>query len=197
MFSYDIKRFYGEKSPTRRNSYIIITMTETSILIMGNFPLQYVLYERKATLGSLKNKMVIQAQPTGRKRISHRNFCEEVARATTFTGAEVEAVLRLAAEIAKKHVENGNIVEFGDIGTLKPSFKSKQVEKGVEEFNANVHIVKPTVLLSPSRKYFELRGVSFERVEPKPKKKKNTSSGSASEGSESDPLGPNNKHTGL
>ena len=58
----------------------------------------------------------------GRKCIDHRAFCEEVARATTFTGAEVEAVMRLAAEIAKKHVENGDIVDFGDIGTLCPSF---------------------------------------------------------------------------
>ncbi len=167
---------------------------------MGNMPLQYVLYEREAVLGKLKGKTVIQAQPTGRKRVSHRNFCEEVARATTFTGAEVEAVLRLAAEIAKRHVENGNIVEFGDIGTLKPSFKSKQIEKGVEEFNANVHIVKPVVRLSPSKEYFELRGVSFERVEPQPKKKKKDDDG-ASVGStsedKSEPLGPNDKHTGL
>ncbi len=131
-----------------------------------------------------------------------------MARATTFTGAEVEAVLRLAAEIAKKHVENGNIVDFGDIGTLKPSFKSIQVEKGVEEFNANVHIVKPVVRLSPSKEYFELRGVSFERferVEPQPKKKDDDASASPSTSSgtdsttegESDPLGPNENHTGL
>ncbi len=161
-----------------------------------NRPIQYVLHEQEATFGALKGKTIIQARATNRERIDHRNFCEEVARATTFTGAEVEAVLRLAAEIAKKHVENGDIVDFGDLGTLKPSFKSKQIEKGVEEFNANVHILKPRVLLSPSRKYFELRGVSFERVEPKAKKK--TSLGSATEeGSESDPLGPNKKHTGL
>ena len=44
----------------------------------------------------------MQAHPTGRKRVDHRSFCDEVAHATTFTGAEVEAVLRLAAEIAKK-----------------------------------------------------------------------------------------------
>ncbi len=162
---------------------------------MGNIPLQYVLKERRANLGKFKGKTVLQAQPTGRKRIDHRNFCEEVARATTFTGAEVEAVLRLASEVAKKHVENGNIVDFGDIGTFSPSFKSHLVEKGVEEFNANVHIVKPVVRLAPSRKYFELRGVSFERVEPKAKKK--TSLGSEIEGSEGDTLGPNKKHTGL
>ena len=93
---------------------------------MANRPLAYTLTERKAAIGAMAGKTVLQARPTGRKRIDHRNFCEEVARATTFTGAEVEAVLRLAAEIAKRHVENGDIVEFGDIGTLTPSFQSKR-----------------------------------------------------------------------
>ncbi len=158
---------------------------------MENRPIHYVLYEREAKLGKLKGKTVIQAQPTGRERISHRNFCEEVARATTFTGAEVEAVLRLASEIAKKHVENGDSVDFGDIGTLKPTFKSRQIEKGKEDFNANVHILKPRVLLAPSRKYFELRGVSFERVEPR--KKKADASATERDEEEYKPSG----HTGL
>lgn len=143
---------------------------------MANRPLAYVLSERKANLGKMAGKTVIQARPTGRKRVDHRSFCEEVAHATTFTGAEVEAVLRLAAEIAKKHVENGDIVDFGDIGTLSPSFQSKLVEKGKETFNPNVHITKPIVRLSPSRKYFSLSGVSYERVEAPVKKAKGTSS---------------------
>ena len=98
-------------------------------MTMANRPIAYTLKERKGTVGNLKGKIVVQAHPTGRKRVDHRSFCDEVAHATTFTGAEVEAVLRLAAEIAKKHVENGDIVDFGDIGTLTPSFQSKLVEK--------------------------------------------------------------------
>ena len=131
---------------------------------MSNRPLAYVLSERKANLGKMAGKIVIQARPTGRKRVDHRSFCDEVAHATTFTGAEVEAVLRLAAEIAKRHVENGDIVDFGDIGTLSPSFQSKLVEKGKEKFNPNVHITKPIVHLAPSKKYFTLTGVSYEHV---------------------------------
>ncbi|MFP3766198.1 histidinol phosphate phosphatase [Prevotella intermedia] len=137
---------------------------------MSNRPLAYVLSERKANLGKMAGKIVIQARPTGRKRVDHRSFCDEVAHATTFTGAEVEAVLRLAAEIAKRHVENGDIVDFGDIGTLSPSFQSKLVEKGKEKFNPNVHITKPIVHLAPSKKYFTLTGVSYERVDPPAKK---------------------------
>ena len=131
---------------------------------MSNRPLAYVLSERKANLGKMAGKIVIQARPTGRKRVGHRSFCDGVAHATTFTGAEVEAVLRLAAEIAKRHIENGDIVDFGDIGTLSPSFQSKLVEKDKEKFNPNVHITKPIVHLAPSKKYFTLTGVSYERV---------------------------------
>ena len=131
---------------------------------MSNRPLAYVLSERKANLGKMAGKIVIQARPTGRKRVDHRSFCDEVAHATTFTGAEVKAVLRLAAEIAKRHVENGDIVDFGDIGTLSPSFQSKLVEKDKEKCNPNVHITKPIVHLAPSKKYFTLTGVSYERV---------------------------------
>ncbi len=42
-------------------------------------------------------------------------------------------------------------------GTLTPSFLSKLVEKEKTEFNPKVH-------LTPSKKYFTLTGVSYERV---------------------------------
>ena len=158
----------GYRLPTSARQPTVEHLNKT----MANRPLAYTLTERKATIGAMAGKTVIQANPTGRKRVDHRSFCDEVARATTFTGAEVEAVLRLAAEIAKRHVENGDIVEFGDIGTLTPSFQSKLVEKGVVEFNPNIHIIKPVVRLSPSRKYFTLTGVSYERVEAPVKKTK-------------------------
>ena len=46
---------------------------------MANRPIAYTLTERKATLGKMAGKTVLQARPTGRKRVDHRNFCEEVA----------------------------------------------------------------------------------------------------------------------
>ena len=144
---------------------------------MANRPLTYTLTERKATVGRYAGKIIIQARPTGRKRVDHRSFCDEVAHATTFTGAEVEAVLGLAAEMARRHVENGDIVEFGDIGTLTPSFQSRIVEKGKTEFNPNIHITRPVVRLSPSKKYFTLSGVSYERVEAPAKKTKKKPAG--------------------
>ncbi len=139
--------------------------------------MNFILKEQKMMVGPMKGKKVFIASPTDRRRVSHRSFCEEVARATTFTGAEVEAVLRLAAETAKKHVESGETVDFGDIGSLTPSFKSKAVER-IEDFNAQKHIVRPVVKLRPSTRYFTLTGVTYERVVVGAKPEKVNPSGS-------------------
>ena len=119
--------------------------------------------------GANAGKIVQVAKPTGRHRVSFRNFCERVAKSTTFNRQEVEAVLNYATEIARDIVANGDIVEFGDLGTLNPSFKSKVVPKG-ETFNVQKHIEKPVVRLSPSKKYFTLTDVTYEQTTAKPKK---------------------------
>lgn len=80
---------------------------------MANKPLQYVLTERKLNVGSKAGQIVQIAQPTGRHRVDFRNFCERVAKSTTFNRQEVQAVLSYATEIARDIVANGDIVEFG------------------------------------------------------------------------------------
>ena len=136
---------------------------------MANKPLQFVLVERKLNVGANAGKVVQIAQPMGIHRVSFRNFCERVAKSTTFNRQEMEAVLNYATEIARDIVANGDIVEFGDLGTLKPSFKTKSVPKG-EIFNVQKHIEKPVVRLSPSKKYFTLTDVTYEQTVAKPKK---------------------------
>lgn len=157
------------------------------MLIYMEKSLNYFIREQKMSVGQFAGKKVFVAQPTDRRRVSHRQFCDEVAHATTFTGAEVEAVLRLAAEMAKKHVEQGESVDFGDIGSLTPSFKSKVVEH-LEDFNAQKHITKPVVKLRPSARYFTLQGVSYERVEAKKKGEKKPEKPKKKEGEEHGPV---------
>ncbi|WP_051563035.1 HU family DNA-binding protein [Prevotella corporis] len=137
----------------------------------ANKPLQFILTERKLNVGKAGEKTVQIAQPTGRHRVDFRNFCERVAKSTTFNPQEVAAVLNLATETARDIVANGDIVDFGDLGTLKPSFKSKAVEVGTP-FRAQVHIEKPVVRLVASTKYFTLTDVAYEQVEKKETKKK-------------------------
>lgn len=127
---------------------------------MANKPLQFVLIERKLSVGPQAGKIYQVARPTGRQR---------VAKSTAFNRQEVEAVLNYATEIARDIVANGDIVEFGDLGTLKPSFKSKAVPKG-KTFRAQEHIEKPVVLLNPSKKYFTLTDVTYEQTSVRPKK---------------------------
>ena len=114
---------------------------------MANKPLQFVIVKRKLNVGKHAGKTVQIARPTGRHRVDFRNFCDRVAKSTTFNRQEVEAVLNYATEIAKDIVSNGDIVEFGDLGTLMP-----------------------VVLLAPSKKYFTLTDVSYEQTVSKQKK---------------------------
>ena len=147
------------------------SQTETTLMTMANKPIQFFLREQKLNIGKQAGKTVIVARPTGRHRVDFRNFCERIAKSTTFNAQEVAAVLNLASETARDIVANGDIVEFGDMGTLTPSFKSKAVES-VEQFRAQQHIEKPVIKFLASAKYFTLNDVTYEQVAPKEKKGK-------------------------
>ena len=159
------------------------------IMSKKNKPIGYTLGERKVGVGPNKGKVVIQATPSGRHRVSFERFCEMVARDTPLNYMEVQSVLNLAADMAREVVANGDMVDFGRLGTLSPSFKSKVVPTGTE-FNANVHITEPRVNLRPNSTYFRLRPdeVSYERMLAKPtandkaKKPKGEGGASASPG---------------
>lgn len=128
-----------------------------------NKPLNYTLRATEMHIGPLKGKVVYMASPTRRETVTYRRFCERVARGTSFTAQEVMATLNLAAEVARSIVANGDSVQFGDLGSLSPSFKSR-VALSEDEFSVATHITKPVVKLSPSRKYFTLSDVRYQRV---------------------------------
>ena len=144
-----------------------------------------------------KQRKVFQARIASRGRVKFRDFCGRVARGASFTQQEVEAVINYATEIAREIVANGDIVEFGDLGTMSPSFVSKVVTQ-IEDFNVLKHISRPKVCFRPSRDFFDLRtypGVSFQRMDastpqrkgrktpaPKTPKPKDGGSGDAASG---------------
>ena len=136
-----------------------------------NKPLNFSLSERTFKTGKFAGKTFQVALPTNRHAISFERFCELVAGQTTFNYMEVASVLNLAADMARSLVANGDIVEYGRLGRLRPSIKSHMVPQG-ETFNANTHIKGACVTLMPSRKYFRLADVSFERTATKMKKGK-------------------------
>lgn len=140
---------------------------------MADKPIQFTLTERNVLGKDGKRTKMVVAVPTGRKRVSFRSFCERVAKSTTFNTQEVAAILNYATEIAKDIVSEGDIVEFGDLGTLSPTFKSKAVPMG-EKFRAQEHIISPAVRLAPSKKYFTIEDASYEQVTPAEAKTKKT-----------------------
>ncbi|WP_455075963.1 hypothetical protein [Porphyromonas catoniae] len=94
-------------------------------------------------------------------------------------------------------IANGDMVEFGRLGKLKPSFKSKVVPKG-EEFNANTHITEARVILRPNSEYFRLDDVSFARVTPRTKKPKTSTPDAGGGTSENHPSNPSGDgHLGI
>ena len=139
-----------------------------------NRPLNFSLSERTFKTGKFAGKTFQVALPTNRHAISFERFCELVAGQTTFNYMEVASVLNLA-DMARSLVANGDIVEYGRLGRLRPSIKSHMVPQG-ETFNANTHIKGACVTLMPSRKYFRLADVSFERTATKMKKGKSGNS---------------------
>lgn len=138
---------------------------------MASKTIKYTLFERQVKLGKNAGKVMQIARATGRRRVNFRSFCETVARSTTFNAQEVQAVINYATAIARDMVADGDIVEFGDLGTLLPSLKSKAVEVG-EKFNPNIHIEKSLVVFRPSKDYFTLPRASYERAQPTEKKVK-------------------------
>lgn len=135
--------------------------------------LGYTLRATELKIGKLAGKPVTIAAARTRGRVSFERFCDMVAGHTTFNYMEVASILNLAADTARTLVAGGESVDFGRLGSLSPSLRSKAVLKG-EEFSATTHITGARVRLRPNARFFRLDDVSFERIslETKPKDKK-------------------------
>ena len=95
-----------------------------------NKPIGYTLGQRKVGIGPNKGKVVIQATPSGRHRMSFERFCELVAKDTTLNYMEVQSVLNLAADMAREVVANGDIVDFGRLGMLSLRSRARSYPSG-------------------------------------------------------------------
>lgn len=126
---------------------------------------KYSLSKRKATMGKFKGKYVYFPRLVTDDLVEYRAFCEEVAHNTTFEEGTVIAVLMQAAKVAKRHVEDGRIVDLGDFGHLQPSINYVEVEvDGPEPFRSQDHIINPHAVLIPNKRYFKLRKPHYVRV---------------------------------
>lgn len=145
-------------------------------------PLQYVVSEQKLNVGKNAGKIVQVARPTARRRVSFRALAEEASRNVTFSTQEIMACLNELTAIAKLHVENGDIVEMGDLGTLSPSFRSKVVPQG-EKFNPQTDIYAPRVNFRANRAYFAIEHATYEKGEARAKTRRASGSTTSGAGS--------------
>jgi len=92
--------------------------------------LGYTLRSAEMKIGKLAGKTVTIATARARGRVSFMRFCDMVAGHTTFNYMEVASILNLAADTARALVAGGESVEFGRLGSLSPTLRSKAVAQG-------------------------------------------------------------------
>ena len=82
------------------------------------------------SVGPLKGKEVFVASAVCQKqRISFDQLCEWMAKDSTVGQADVAAVFYKFRNILDRLCSQGYIVDGGPLGTFRPTFSSKAVEK--------------------------------------------------------------------
>jgi predicted histone-like DNA-binding protein len=91
-------------------------------------------------------KFYAQAKSSG--ELTFRKLGKEIAEgSTTVSDTDVLAVLNDLLKVMRRHLDNGEIVRFGDFGSFRLSLSSKGAESA-EKFTASL-IHSPKVLFRP------------------------------------------------
>ncbi|WP_025002269.1 HU family DNA-binding protein [Prevotella dentasini] len=139
--------------------------------------MNYSLSKRKMTLGPAKGEFRFVASPVYQKqRISFDQLCERMAEDSTVGEADIAAVFYKFRKVLNKLCSQGYIVDCGPLGTFRPSFASKAVEKE-EDFKPSENIFKTQIRFTPTADFRQLKNVEFFRVDPQKKEKKTKPSG--------------------
>ena len=133
--------------------------------------MDYSLTVRKMTIGPAKGKELYVANPVCQKqRVSFEKLCARMAEDTTVGEADIAAVFYKFRKVLNQLCSEGYIVDAGPLGSFRPSFTSKAVEKE-EDFKPSLCITKTQVLFSPTQEFRQLKNVEFHRVEKQSKGK--------------------------
>lgn len=144
--------------------------------------MDYSLNKRKLSVGPKKGQEVFVASPVCQKqRISFDKLCERMAEDSTVGDADVAAVFYKFRKVLNEYCSKGYIVDGGPLGTFRPTFSSKVVEKE-EDFKPTECISKTQILFTPTADFRRLKNVEFFRVakQETAKGKKNGGSGQGS-----------------
>jgi predicted histone-like DNA-binding protein len=96
--------------------------------------------------------------------ITLKKLSREIAEgSTTVSDTDVLAVLNDLTKVLKRHLDNGEIVRFGDFGTFQVALSSSGAEKE-EQFHASL-IKNPKITFRPGADLKELLALlKYEKV---------------------------------
>ncbi len=119
------------------------------------------------TFGSDTVRQIYTARPVWAGRISFEKLCQLIADGSTVVSADVKAVLDRLNKVMSSYLPEGFIIDCGELGTFRPTFGSKAVEKE-EEFKMQKHLRRARVAYRPNKEYTPLHTVRYERWVKKP-----------------------------
>ncbi|MDO4707118.1 MAG: hypothetical protein Q4A61_01675 [Porphyromonadaceae bacterium] len=125
--------------------------------------IKYRVLTREVLLGKDKGKRMQFAQSITTNKITFKRFCEEIADGSTVGSADVKAVLDRMVTVLRRHMQDGESVDCGELGTFTPTFGSSGVPEG-EDFTAKASIRDPKISFRPKPAFKALTGVRFERI---------------------------------
>lgn len=95
--------------------------------------MDYSLNKRKMAIGAKKGSMMYVASPVCQKqRVSFDKLCEIMAEDSTIGQADIAAVFYKFRTVLNRLCSQGSIVDAGPLGSFRPTFTSKAVEKEEE-----------------------------------------------------------------
>ena len=107
--------------------------------------------------------MFVASPVCQKQRISFDKLCERMAEDSTVGDAAVAAVFYKFRKVLNEYCSKGYIVDGGPLGTFRPTFSSKAVEKE-EDFKPTECISKTQILFTPTADFRRLKNVEFFRV---------------------------------
>lgn len=125
-------------------------------------PVKYTVVQR-GNPGKPSEPKKYYASPKADGEVSFEDLSAEIAeQSTTVSDTDVLAVLHSLNKMLSRHLENGKIVRFGDLGSFQVSFSSSGVSQE-EEVNAS-QIRGSKITFRPGAKLKKmLLGLKYEK----------------------------------
>ena len=113
--------------------------------------IEYRVIPRKILAGEDKGKVKYYATTSNTGRTDLEALTRDIERSSTVSGADIRAVLYALFETIPSHLEAGNIVDFGDIGSFKITISSVGEET---KDKVDVHSIrKSRITFYPAKKF--------------------------------------------